>query len=333
MNTKSVVAKPRVAPKVVKAAKAAKAVVKKPKAVPKAAKAVVKKPRAAKAAKVVPKVAKVVVKKPKVAKAVVKKSLSGSIRSRSDGGYFFSRRSNAVVDEDVLQYPNPSILLEKILEDFKGKHISTVYNLIELINNMAENLNIFFEDFLHFYPEIRFEYTGVYNKKGLLIYQQYHLDTLSMIVKYVKKIKYYPTFILPYYNRPIYSGILDGNQKDKKKYSEGNFKFFDSYKLEDLPEHIIKKLKTTIFTYRKFINYTTYYDPSSSFENINRNLILILTHFFEHIQLMEINTDMSLDEERNKILQAYIDKVKSTAQPLLEECNKMYTYFNVSVQK
>jgi len=60
MNTKSVVAKPKVA-------KAAKAVVKKPKAMPKVAKAVVKKPRA------VPRAAKAVVKKPKVAKAVVKK--------------------------------------------------------------------------------------------------------------------------------------------------------------------------------------------------------------------------------------------------------------------
>jgi hypothetical protein len=280
------------------------------KAVPKAAKAVVKKPR------VVPKVAKAA----KAAKAVVKKprkynNIIGGVVSGRDSTYsgVFSRKSNAVVDEfqqiqEETQPLSPSILLKKILDGYKEIDILSVYDLILLINNMAENLNKFFEDFLLYYPNIIFRYPDDYKKKGLLNYQQYHLDILKIIVAYVKKINYDPSFLIPY-NPNIYSVVLDG-----KEYRKGKSKFFHSYKLEDLPEHIIIKLKGKPFTFGDIIHYNVLYDSAGKYYNIAIKLNLILQLFFFHIyQYMEIQNQDELDKETLGKCKIYIEEVKIAA--------------------
>jgi hypothetical protein len=316
MNTKSVVA----AVKKPKVAKAAKAVVKKPKAVPKATKAtkvVVKKPKAVpKVAKAVPKVAKAA----KATKAVVKKprkynNINGGVGSGRGSTYSvrLSRKSNAVVDEfpqiqEETQPLSPRILLKKILDGYKEGNILSVYHLILLINNMAENLNKFFENLLLYYPNIILRYPDDYKKKGVLNYQQYHLDILKIIVAYVRKINYNPSFLIPY-NPNIYSVVLDG-----KEYRKGKSKFFHSYKLEDLPEHIIIKLQGEEFTFGDIIIYNVLYNSAGKYNEIAIKLNLILQLFFVHIyQYMEIQNQDVLDEETLRKCEKYINEVKKAA--------------------
>jgi hypothetical protein len=60
--------------------------------------------------------------------------------------------------------PSSSNLLNKILCDYNALFVSkimpnnfTVYDLLPLIENISENLNKFFEDFLYFYQIIIFK--------------------------------------------------------------------------------------------------------------------------------------------------------------------------------
>jgi hypothetical protein len=329
MNTKSVVAKPKVAPKVVKA------VVKKPKAMPKVAKAVVKKPKA---------VPKAVVKKPRkynnINGGVGSGRISGTIAASMSrmSNNMFGKNSRAVSQAPQspqapqalqktpiksVKIPYPRILLYNIIHDYHKllnlKVGFTVYDLIILINNMAENLNKFFEDFLRYYPDIIFKYPKNYKLKtrifrqSLLNYQQYHLDILNIIVRYVRKIR---GILVPTtgYNLTIYSGVLDGSQKGKTEYDKGEYKFFDSYKLEDLPEYIIKILKEQRFTFGDDIYYNYIdYNKKGSFYNIAMKINLILQEFFGHIQLMDINKSRVLSTYKTQELLNYIKAVKTAA--------------------
>ncbi len=357
MNTKSVVAKPRVA-------KAAKAVLK---TAPKVVKAVVKKPKAVPKAVVKKlKVAKVVVKKPKtakVAKAVVKKprkynNINGGAGSVNSGSLantngvlaasmsrmsnnMFGKNSRAVSQVPQASQkapiksdkrPSPRELLYKIRDDYSENFVEKKWNfkvndLIILVNNIAENLNKFFEDFLRYYPNIIFKYPDNYKhkerlfKRSLLKYQQGHLDILNIIVKYLKKRVSLSTY-LSLSSKNIYSGVLDGSQEGKTEYDKGKYKFFDSSKLENLPKNIINKLKEQEFSFGDDIFFYYFgYRNEGQFYYIAMQLNLILIDFLEHIQLMEINE--LTDDLYREALQKYIQKVKETAIEILvyfEKC-------------
>jgi hypothetical protein len=361
MNTKSIVAvvkKPKVVPRAAKAVvkkpkatpKVAKAVVKKPRATPKAAKAVVKKPKATPKAtpRAVPKVAKAVVKKPRKYNNInggVGSVNSGSLAntngvlaasaSRMSNGLFKIKSSRAVTHAPQVSQnapiksdkrPSPRELLYKIKDDYfenfvKKRWDFKVYDLIILVNNMAENLNKFFEDFLLYYPNIIFKYPANYKhkerlfKRSLLNYQQDHLDILNIIVKYIKK-RISVLAYLSLSSKNIYSGVLDGSQEGKTEYDKGKFKFFDSSKLENLPEHIKKILKNKKFSFGDDIFFYYFgYRNKGQFYYIAMKLNLILIDFLEHIQLMEINEPV--DDLYRGALQEYIQEVKDTAIEIL----------------
>ena len=387
MNTKSIVAavkKPKAVVKKPKATpKVAKAVVKKPKATPKVAKAVVKKPKVAKAAKAVVKKPKAT---PKVAKAVVKKPKRGG----SGSEFFrkmlgFKKTSNAVVptfssltpvveepqkapvEKCVLQ--SPSILLEKILDDYKTIFVDkiiakefTVYDLLDLIEKIANNLNKFFEDFLHFYPIVIFKL----DEKGRKIYYDDDMEFLKIQDRFVKitcKIRSYIDVLgTMYYQRPrfwstkfikyyplkehyttqriygtyldtskiVYNGILDGTQKGIKDYKRDMLNFFKFYyilKLKDYDMPINSPL-VLFKEYELYFGDTIYgknLDDYTDFNTIVTELYEILRDFFRYINFMEINENKGeIDTELKGVCEKYIKDAKNAARTNLDTLNKLH---------
>jgi hypothetical protein len=394
MNTKSIVA----AVKKPKAAKAAKAAVKKPKA----AKAVVKKPKVAKAApKAVvkkPKAAKAVVKKPKAAKAVVKKPKRGGAGSgflKSMTGMFRLRRtSNAIVPtpsrltpvikytsvveeqqkapiEKCIRPSSPSILLKKILDDYKTLFVDkiipnefTVYDLLDLIENIANNLNKFFEDFLHFYPIIIFK---VDTSKDRGYYYDYYKTFLRFQDKFVKinsttryyiqhlAVKYSNRYefrdtIFPKYSlsrehlsdfddgskfldtpKVVYNGILDGTQKGIKEYERSRLNFFKfKYVLELKDYETMSDDKNPLTLYK---DCRLIFGDSFDLGEIgyfNRDIVVklyeVLRDFFSYIEFMKI--DPELEQKTNPeiivVCREYIEDAKKTANTNLVALNKLY---------
>ena len=397
MNTKSIVAvvkKPKAAkatPKVAKATpKVAKAVVKKPKVV-KVAKAVVKKPKAT------PKVAKAVVKKPKAvpkaAKAVVKKPIRGGVGkelvkyvknmfgTRSNAILPTSNRLTQVIEETpVIKEPlkapvegcmqqSPSILLNKILGDYKTIFVDkilgnnlTVYDLLVLIENIANNLNKFFEDFLHYYPIIIFE---VKTSKDRTVYYGYDKTFLNFQDKFVKinsVIRYYITHLggrylsryefretssLPkysvsrehryyYYDRStwfldtpkvLYNGVLDGTQKGIKEYESSGLKFFKFKYILELKEYETMSDKESPLTLYK--DWRLIFGDSfdlGEIGNLNEDIVIksyeVLRDFFNYIEFMKINPE--INPEIIAVCNKYIEDAKNTAKKNLVALNGLY---------
>jgi hypothetical protein len=268
----------------------------------KSAKAVVKKPRSAKA---VVKATKAVVKKPK--------KYNGGGSGMSIFGHLKSylpritkKKSNAVAPTAVIneeqQAPEPqkapiekcvrpssSKLLNKILDDYNAlfvdkitsdSEIFTVYDLLVLIENIADNLNKFFEDFLHFYPIIIFK---VVNKNDhefyydddnkFLKFQEEFVEINSIIRSYIEnlgrstnniprfwgtqniyyvplpehysKIRYDGHPVVTYLDtsKIVYNGILDGTQKGIKEYKKSGLKFFKFEYILKLKDYV--KMRTS----------------------------------------------------------------------------------------
>jgi hypothetical protein len=217
---------------------------------------------------------------------------------------------------------SPSILLKKILDDYKTLFVDkivpnefTVYDLLVLIENIANNLNKFFEDFLHFYPIIIFKV----DEKGNKTYYDDDMKFLKIQDRFVKInsiIRYYIEKLgNMYYNKPrfartrfigysllkehytternygtyldtskiVYNGILDGTQKGIKEYKRAMLNFF-KFKY-------ILKLKD--------------YDMKSKFGN----------NYNEYYEFFDINIDVDYQTEKdrlerfkkNEMLDIYID--------------------------
>ena len=399
MNTKSiitVVKKPKATPKVAKATpKVAKATPKVAKATPKVAKAVVKKPKAT------PKVAKAVVKKPKatpkVAKAIVKKPIRGG------GGKelvkyvknMFGTRSNAVlptsnrltqvieetpVVEEPLKAPvegcmqqSPSILLQNILDDYKTLFVDkilgnnlTVYDLLVLIENIANNLNKFFEDFLHYYPIIIFE---VNTSKDRTIYYGYDKTFLRFQDKFVKinsVIRYYIThlggryFTRPefmetsfpkysvsrehrsYYDRStwfldtpkvLYNGVLDGTQKGIKEYESSGLKFFKFKYILELKKYETETMSDNESPLTLYKDYRLIFGDSFDLGEIgklNEDIVIksyeVLRDFFNYIEFMKINPE--INPEIIVVCRKYIEDAKKTAKINLDALNGLFLQLN-----
>ena len=403
MNTKSIVAavkKPKAAPKVAKAVvkkpkaapKVAKAVVKKLKATPKVAKAVVKKPKAT------PKVAKAVVKKPKatpkVAKAVVKKPIRGG------GGKelvkyvksMFGTRSNAILPtsnrltqvieetpivEELQKAPieecmqqSPSILLNKILGDYKTifvdkilGHNLTVYDLLVLIENIANNLNKFFEDFLHYYPIIIFKVkeedkgTYLYFDRSILKFQDKFVKINSIIRKYIKYLGsiHYPNYEfrntkfpqfevskkhISYLNggveyldtsKVVYNGILDGTQKGIKEYKRSRLNFFKFEYILELKDY--EKMSDNKNPLTLYKDYRLIFGDSFDLgeigdldKDIINGLYEVLRDFFNYIEFMKINSkiETEINPEIIAVCRKYIEDAKKTAKKNLVALNGLY---------
>ena len=378
MNTKSIVAavkKPKATPKVAKAAKAAKAVVKKPKATPKVAKAVVKKPKVPKAA---PKVAKAVVKKPKRGGAG-----NGFLRSM----FGFKKTSNAVVPTfssltpvveepqkapiEKCMRPSHSILLNKILNDYETIFVDkiiankfTVYDLLDLVEKIANNLNKFFEDFLHFYPIVIFKLNET-DKKIYYDYDNKFLKIQDRFVKINSKIRSYIDVLgTMYYENPIfwrtsftsisyvplkehyttqrnygkyldtskivYNGILDGTQKGIKEYKRDMLNFFKFYyilKLKDYDMPINSPL-VLFKNYQLYFGDTIYGKELSDYTEFNtivKELYEILRDFFSYISFMEINKNKGeIDTELKRVCEKYIEDAKNAASTNLDALKRLY---------
>jgi hypothetical protein len=393
--SKAVVKKPKAAKAAVKKPKSAKAVVKKPKIAPKAA---VKKPKAAKTAKAAP---KAVVKKPKAAKtakAVVEKPKRGGAGSgffKSMTGMFRLRRtSNAIVPtpsrltpvikytpvveeqqkapiEKCIRPSSPSILLKKILDDYKTLFVDkiipnefTVYDLLDLIENIANNLNKFFEDFLHFYPIIIFKVDtsrdrGYYYDyyKTFLRFQdkfvkinsttRYYIQHLA--VKYSNRYEFRDT-IFPKYSlsrehlsdfddgskfldtsKVVYNGILDGTQKGMKEYERSRLNFFKfKYVLELKDYETMSDDKNPLTLYKdcRLIFGDSFYLGEIGY--FNRDIVVklyeVLQDFFSYIEFMKI--DPELEQKTNPeiivLCREYIEDAKKTANTNLVALNKLY---------
>ena len=372
MNTKSVVAvvkKPKATPKV------AKAVVKKPKAAPKVAKAVLKKPKAA------PKVAKA------APKAVVKKPKRGGAGS----GFFrkmFGLRttSNAVVPtfssltpivEELQKAPieecmqqSPSILLNKILGDYKTIFVDkilgnnlTVYDLLVLIENIANNLNKFFEDFLHYYPIIIFKVkeedkgTYLYFDRSILKFQDKFVKINSIIRKYIKYLGsiHYPNYEfrntkfpqfevskkhISYLNggveyldtsKVVYNGILDGTQKGIKEYKRSRLNFFKFEYILELKDY--EKMSDNKNPLTLYKDYRLIFGDSFDLgeigdldKDIINGLYEVLRDFFNYIEFMKINSkiETEINPEIIAVCRKYIEDAKKTAKKNLVALNGLY---------
>jgi len=382
MNTKSakaVVKKPKSAKAVVKKPKSAKAVVKKPRS----AKAVVKKPRSANA---VPKATKAVVKKPK------KYNGGGSGRSIFGQlkGYLTRRKktSNAVAPTPVINEeqqapeqqkapiekcvrPSSSKLLNKILDDYNAlfvykiisdSEIFTVYDLLVLIENIADNLNKFFEDFLHFYPIIIFKVNQSEHKiyydddNKILKFQEDFVKINSIIRSYIEKLgrssssnipRFLGTEIINYNPLPehyskiryaghpvvtyldtskiVYNGILDGTQKGIKEYKKSGLKFFKF-------EYILKLKDYNKSLYK--LHGITFGDSffGKNLDKIHEfNIVIveglynILRIFFSYIKFMEIKEgNDKIDPEIKEECEKYINDAKMTAIKKLADLTNSY---------
>jgi hypothetical protein len=376
MNTKSVVA-----------------VVKKPKAVPKATKAVVKKPRAAKA---VPKAAKAVVKKPRKYNNI--NGGGGSSRSSTSGmgSYLrklvpFRRTSNAVAPIPVIKEntpvveepsrapiekcvrPSPSKLLDKILQDYKTLFVDkiikkdfTLYDLLFLIENIADNLDKFFEEFLHFYPIIIFNvddektYYGDDNK--FLKFQdelvkinsriRYYVGTLIdrpeltyrifdsiVVVKFEPPVKDLKTDGKLDTSKMVYNGILDGAQKGRKEYRKSGLNFFRF-------KYILNLNKQRKANKIQYLCYKLYFGDEllvlgegqnneyKDFNHIVKGLYKILHDFFSYILFMEINDDKK--EVHTDIIDQckdYITTAKHLARQNLISLDKLYKQLNEAIDE
>ena len=339
MNTKSisaVVKKPRATPK---------AVVKKPKATPKA---VVKKPKAT---------PKAVVKKPKVAKAVVKKPIRGGVGSRSSNGTkaligrVFTRLtgrtpSNAVAPMptsvspiniekkgrlDFLKRirPSPSALLDKIkdtyisyMDNLLGVEYITAYDLLVLIDTIAFNLNTFFEDFLYYYPTIKFK-GNKYVDDDLLTYQSKFVRLIENIRRYLHNLHLGGKYIaIPYKiyegnldpSKIVYSGILDGTQEGIEGYKRSPLNFFTNKLIISLDElleqhkeisHYRRDYKQKNINIGDFLCFVG--NSSIYLHNIMTDLNDILQQFFKHIQSIGINDDLVKDtaKENLRVISSY----------------------------
>jgi hypothetical protein len=392
---KAVVKKPKVAPKVekaiVKKPKVEKAIVKKPKV----AKAVVKKPKAAK-------VAKAVVKKPKATpKAVVKKPIKGGVVSGFSIRKMLGLRttSNAVVptsnrqvieETPVVEEPqkapiegcvqqSPSILLKKILDDYKALFVDkiipnkfTVYDLLVLIENIANNLNKFFEDFLHFYPIIIFKVDENGNKiyydddmKFLKIQDRfvkinsiirYYIEKLGNM--YYKKPRFWNTKFIKYSlltehytternygtyldtSKIVYNGILDGTQKGIKEYKRAMLNFFKFKYILKLNDYDMKANSPLIL----FMNYELYFGDTILSKNLGENfdfnivivkeLYEILQNFFSYIKFMEINKNKGeIDTELKGVCEKYIKDATNAANTNLNALNELYKNLRPEMSK
>jgi hypothetical protein len=399
MNTKSVVAKPKAAKAAVKAAKA---VVKKPKAVPKATKAVVKKPKAAKAAKAVvkkpkaAKVAKAVVKKPIKYNNI--NGGGGSSRSSTSGvgSYLrklfpFKRTSNAVApippvikeDTPVVEEPSrapiekcvrpsPSNLLNKILQDYKTLFVDkiiekdfTLYDLLFLIENIADNLDKFFEEFLHFYPIIIF---NVDDEKTYYGDDNKFLKFQDELVKINSRIRYYvgtlidrPTITYRIFenivvekfeppakdlkpdgkldtSKMVYNGILDGTQKGRKEYMKSGLNFFRF-------KYILNLNKQRKANKIQYLCYKLYFGDEllvtgegqnneyKDFNHIVEGLYIILQVFFSYILFMEINDKKEVHTDIIDQCKDYITTAKQSARQNLILFNKLYQRLNEAINE
>jgi hypothetical protein len=92
------------------------------------------------------------------------------------------------MNEKILDDYN-ALFVDKIISD---SEIFTVYDLLVLIENIADNLNKFFEDFLHFYPIIIFKVNQIYyddyydDDKKILKFQDDFVKINSIIRSYIE---------------------------------------------------------------------------------------------------------------------------------------------------
>jgi hypothetical protein len=376
---KTVVKKPKATPKV---AKAAKAVVKKPKAT-KAAKAVVKKPKAAKAVPKAAKVAKAAVKKSIRGGAGSRssngtKALIGGVFSASASakriGRAFSRftgktPSNAVAPMptsvspiniekkgrlDFLKSmrPSPSVLLDIIkdtyisyMDNLITVEYITAYDLLVLIEIIAFNLNTFFEDFLYYYPTIKFKGDEYANDDNLLTYQSKFVRLIENIRRYIQNLRLGGLDIgIPYFRNKyldpstiVYSGILDGTQEGIEGYKRSTLNFFTNELIISLDELLEQHKEYSHYRRhykQKGINIGDFFllvgNRSIYLHNIMTDLNDILQQFFKHIQSIGINEGVGALDEKKK---EYMRVVKDTAKENLRIISSYPYKFNIMIQK
>jgi hypothetical protein len=234
------------------------------------------------------------------------------------------------------------------MENLIRNEYITAYDLLVLIEKIAFNLNTFFEDFLYYYPTIKFKGDKYVDDDNLLTYQSKFVKLIENIRHYIHNLKLGGRDIaIPYYvngysdpSTIVYSGILDGTQEGIEGYKKSPLNFFTN--------ELIISLDKLLEQHTEYSHYRKYYkqkeinigefllfvgNNSIYLHNIMTDLNDILQQFFRHIQSIGINDDVGA-LEKEKIVQSrkYIKLVNDTAKENLRIIS-FYPYkFNIMIE-